>query len=136
MFNYIKNFIKNFFSSQEEEEEELAPWQTPFPYNGDPEDGDPLMSIMFTLTDKGNLLIELENNTEDFQPIELAGLINYIGSFRGQMDALDVVKEGMSTQEEDHGTFLGHYVSLKNQEVATLEDKDNTPCIQPSEMLP
>ena len=144
MFNFIKNLISKIFTPVEKEEK-IPAYMNPYPYNGDPENGDAILSIMFTLTDEGVLLIDMENSTRKFEPIELASLISYIGSFRGQMDTLDIIKEGMidGGREEDHEKFLGHYVSLKTQEAESLEgmseldpEDDDTPCIDPSEMMP
>ena len=74
MFNYIKNLLGNFFGPTKEEE--IPAHLNPHPYNGDPEDGNAILTIMFTLTDKGVMLIDLENNTRQFEPIELASLIS------------------------------------------------------------
>jgi len=152
MFSYIKKFFKNILSAANishidmEDKEEVPSWQDVHPYSGDSEDGDPVLTIIFTLTDKGVVLIDLENNTRQFEPIELASLISYIGSLRGQMDALDIIKEGMYNAErkEDHEQFLGCYVSLRTQEAEALQaesqeaesQEDDTPCIIPSEMMP
>jgi len=73
---------------------------------------------------------DIEYSTED-----LAQLINYISSLQGQLDTIEVLKEGMESKQ--HDSFLGHFLALKTKEAEMVSSKndDDQPCISPLEIL-
>tara|TARA_R110002096_G_scaffold58619_4_gene147486 strand:- start:969 stop:1355 length:387 start_codon:yes stop_codon:yes gene_type:complete len=128
MFKFIKNYF-NYNTKSEEQIEENT------------EDGKPLININFLLTTQGTLFIDLENSNRPFEAVELATLINYVSSFRGQMDTLELIQSNLLDQDlkQLHDDFIQLYIDLKTNEAQELTDRkeaDSTPYINPSEMLP
>ena len=125
-------FIKNYFNSNTQPEEQTEE---------DTENGQPLININFLLTTQGTLFIDLENSNRPFEAVELATLINYVSSFRGQMDTLELIQSNLLDQDlkQLHDDFIQLYIDLKTKEAQELTDRkeaDSTPYINPSEMLP
>lgn len=127
--------IKNYFNSNAQPEEQTEE---------DTENGQPLININFLLTTQGTLFIDLENLNRPFKAIELATLINYISSYRGQMDTLELIQSNLIDEDDEdlkqlHDDFIKLYIDLKMNEAKELTDRketDSTPYINPSEMLP
>ena len=127
--------IKNYFNSNAQPEEQTEE---------DTENGQPLININFLLTTQGTLFIDLENSTRPFTATELATLINYISSYRGQMDTLELIQSNLIDEDDEdlkqlHDDFIKLYINLKMNEAKELTDRkeaDSTPYINPSEMLP
>jgi len=128
-------FIKNYFNSSTQPEEQTEE---------DTENGQPLININFLLTTQGTLFIDLENLNRPFKAIELATLINYISSYRGQMDTLELIQSNLIDEDDEdlkqlHDDFIKLYIDLKMNEAKELTNRkevDSTPYINPSEMLP
>lgn len=131
MFKLIKNYFNSSTQPEEQTEE-------------DTENGQPLININFLLTTQGTLFIDLENLNRPFKAIELATLINYISSYRGQMDTLELIQSNLIDEDDEdlkqlHDDFIKLYIDLKMNEAKELTDRketDSTPYINPSEMLP
>ena len=101
-------------------------------------------NIAYTLTTDGNLYIDINASEENFDVLRLASFLSYSSSYKGQLDTLEVLKETMDG--EDYQVFLGHFLALKNEELASAEKQlesleakeektDNSPCISPLDML-
>ena len=87
------------------------------------------------------LFIDLENITRKIEANELAAAINYISSYKGQLDVLEIIQTNLldSDQEELYNDFVKHFAELKINEASLLNERkeeDSTPYINPSEMLP
>lgn len=135
MFKLIKNYFNSSTQPEEQTEEQTEE---------DTENGQPLININFLLTTQGTLFIDLENLNRPFKATELATLINYISSYRGQMDTLELIQSNLIDEDDEdlkqlHDDFIKLYIDLKTDEAKELTDRketDSTPYINPSEMLP
>ena len=135
MFKLIKNYFNSSTQPEEQTEEQTEE---------DTENGQPLININFLLTTQGTLFIDLENLNRPFKAIELATLINYISSYRGQMDTLELIQSNLIDEDDEdlkqlHDDFIKLYINLKMNEAKELTDRkeaDSTPYINTSEMLP
>ena len=135
MFKLIKNYFNSSTQPEEQTEEQTEE---------DTENGQPLININFLLTTQGTLFIDLENLNRPFKAIELATLINYISSYRGQMDTLELIQSNLIDEDDEdlkqlHDDFIKLYINLKMNEAKELTDRkeaDSTQYINPSERLP
>ena len=141
MFKFIKDLMVNFdFMSMDNPPESEEETKAQIDHDEEKE-GYPLLNINFMLTTEGFLFIDLENTTRKVEADELATVINYISSYRGQLDVLEIIKANLSEsdQEEMYDEFIQHFIKLKANEASLLDERkeqDSTPYINPSEMLP
>tara|TARA_R100001015_G_C4463325_1_gene49473 strand:- start:126 stop:554 length:429 start_codon:yes stop_codon:yes gene_type:complete len=142
MFKFIKDFIVKIDSISSDSHNDDEETQTHIEYDYDKEkEGDPLLNINFMLTTEGFLFIDLQNTARKVEADELATVINYISSYRGQLDVLEIIKTNLSdsNQKELYDEFVQHFIKLKANEASLLDERkeeDSSPYINPSEMLP
>tara|TARA_Y100000361_G_C11151918_1_gene341639 strand:+ start:731 stop:1156 length:426 start_codon:yes stop_codon:yes gene_type:complete len=141
MFKFIKDLMVNFdFMSMDNPPENEEETKAHIDHDEEKE-GYPLLNINFMLTTEGFLFIDLENTTRKVEADELATVINYISSYKGQLDVLEIIKANLSDsdQEEMYDEFIQHFIKLKANEASLLDERkeeDSSPYINPSEMLP
>ena len=119
MFKLIKNYFNSSTQPEEQTEEQTEE---------DTENGQPLININFLLTTQGTFFIDLENLNRPFKAIELATLINYISSYRGQMDTLELIQSNLIDEDDEdlkqlHDDFIKLYINLKMNEAKELYDQ-------------
>lgn len=103
----------------------------------DPDDGQRIISICFSLTSKGSVYIDMQNKDKDLAPVDLANIVYYTGSYSGQLDTLEIIKENMRERDKEEylEKFLSEYGILKQSELMSLDEQSKKPCINPLEML-
>ena len=105
-----------------------------------PELEDVEFCINYLLGKDDQLYIDVSTSSSEYSTHDLAGLLNYISSLKGQIDTIEVLKKGMDPK--DHESFLGHFLTLKTKEaemISSTTEKskkdEQSPCISPLDML-
>jgi len=127
VFSKIKSY---FFSSKNDELEKIEE-----SFNDD--NDEKIVSICYSLTSGGSVYIDIENTDENLSAIDLATIIFYSGSYSGQFDTLEIIKENMIENEKGEylEKFLYEYGNLKTAELMSAAEMSNKPCIDPLDML-
>ena len=101
------------------------------------DDDEKIVSICYSLTSGGSVYIDIENTDENLSAIDLATIIFYSGSYSGQFDTLEIIKEKMIENEKGEylEKFLYEYGNLKAAELMSAAELSNKPCIDPLDML-
>ena len=101
------------------------------------DDDEKIVSICYSLTSGGSVYIDIENTDENLSAIDLATIIFYSGSYSGQFDTLEIIKENMIENEKGEylEKFLYEYGNLKATELMSVAELSNKPCIDPLDML-
>ena len=97
--------------------------------------------INYVLAKDEQIYIDISVSDIEYSVEELAQLLNYVSSLKGQLDTIEVLKEGM--ESKDHDSFLGHFLALKNIEAEKVSSQmadDSTegssqPCVSPLDMI-
>ena len=105
-----------------------------------PELEDVEFCINYMLSKDNQLYIDVSTSSSEYSTHDLAGLLNYISSLKGQIDTIEVLKKGMDPK--DHESFLGHFLTLKTKEaemISSTTEKskkdEQSPCISPLDIL-
>ena len=103
-----------------------------------PEDLEFCFSYMLGKDDQ--IYIDVSTTTTEYSTYDLASLLQYISSLKGQIDTIEVLKKGMDPKDLE--SFLGHFLTLKTKEaemISSTTEKskkdEQSPCISPLDML-
>lgn len=100
-------------------------------------DDERIICVSYSLTAAGSVYIDIENTDANLPAIDLATIIFYSGSYAGQLDTLEIIKENMleNNKGEFLEKFLYEYGNLKQTELMSSIEQSNKPCINPLDML-
>ena len=71
-------------------------------------------SISYMLDNDDQIYIDVSTTTTEYNTHDLATLLQYSSSLQGQLDTLEVLKQGMDSKA--HESFLGHFLARKTKE--------------------